>query len=363
MNSDDPFEKQDTPQTRKRSNAIFEPPSGANTAGPKRGQHEQKMSPGVDAKHSQMQGPKPMSELLAQHLSFTKGQQKHIMGEVGRINQNIEQKRKHGFKADDPDVKRATHLMDQHSKLLGLGGKEAKEGMQQLRNAQDALKSAEEMRSAFKPFFDKPGEEGTEAQRKQAGEAMKSMVGALKQFGPKDHLKVNSRTKIDPKSGEEIADSPAADAMRAFTQSLIKNKDMLKGIVPDKAGQEAAKNAIGVKVSEGKDGQKTINLSMQAPQQKNPMQGMNALMNLGKLGAQAMSSEALGGKNMATQMQGLGNLFKTAQRMNLFTGMSTAMQQRKQPKLELNIHTKPKQPEAPKPEANKSSSSAKSSGE
>lgn len=353
MNSDD----SDKPQTRQRSNAIFEPPNSGNAAGPRRGQHVQKMGPGVDAKHSQMQGPKAMSEILAEHGSFTRGQKKHILGEVNRIKQ----KQKQGFKADDPSLKRAFNLMDQHSKVLGKGGEEGSAGLQQIRKAQDALKSAEDMRSAFKPFFDKPGQEGTEAQRKQAGEAMKSMIGAIKQFGPKDHLKVNSRTKIDPESGEEIADTPAADAMRAFTQSLIKNKDVLKGIVPDKERQEAAKKSIGVEVSEGKDGKKSINITMQAQKKKNPMQGMNALLNLGKLGAQGMSSDALGGKKMASQMHGLGNLFKTAQRLNLFTGMATAMQQRKQPQAEMKIKTETQPSEAPKTEERKSTPAPKSS--
>ncbi len=355
MKSDDPKDPKDPPQTRKRSNAIFEAPKSASQSpAPKRGQHVQKMGPGEDAKHSQMQGPKPMSEVLSEQLTFTKGQQKHVMNEVNRIKQ----KQKQGFKADDPDLKRGVNLMEQHSTLLGLGGKAAKEGLGQLRNAQDALKGAEDMRNAFKPFFDKPaGDKGeeTEAQRKQAGEAMKSMVGAIKKFGPTDHLKINSRTKTDPDTGEEIADSPAADAMRAFTQSLIKNKDMLKGIVPDKAGQKAAKNAIGVKVSEGKDGNKSINFSMQAPQNKNPMQGLSALMNLGKLGSGAMSSEALGGNNkMAKQMQGLGKLFDSAQKMNMFKGL----EKRKQPKFELNISAKPK-PEQAKVEQAKSTPAPK----
>lgn len=340
--------------SRKRAYAVFEPPGSKDDGKPKRGVHTAMMGQGVDAKHSQMKGPKTMSEVLAQHIGQNQKQRKQISDQIGRVKQG-HNKRMDG---NDTEFKRSVNLLDSHQKTLGKGGQKGMEGLNKLKGAQEAFTAAKGVRSALAPFFDNADHKQkntTEEQRKAFADAMKPMFGALKQFGAKDLGKDNGRTKIDPRSGKEIPDNPRADAMRSFVNNLVNDKSF-KSIVPTKEQQEASK--IKMETTEGKDGKKQYSFSMQSTKPKDPMKGLQSLMNIGNMANKAMNTEAMGvskgeAKQRQTQMQNMNKQFDKMKGLNMFAHLD-----KRQP---AKVEVKP--PEVTKtPDAGKAKSGG-SSGE
>lgn len=334
---------------RKRANAFAEPP----VQGRPRANHVTQMGEGIDAKHSQMQGPKSMTDVLAEHIGQTKKQRNHITQQVDLIKQ----RQKQHAQGQHQDTQRAINLMERHSSTLAKGGKQAQLGLKPLTKSHDALDAATDVQRAFSPFFKHAEEDTTptDTQREQAATAIKSMVGALKQFGPlqaknQGFMEQSKRTFIDQDTGTEVDDSDKAREMRAFVSSFVKNKKAMQGLVPDKQHAENNKPSVTTHVDE--TGKKSHSITMQSSHNKQHTSsgGMQALFNIANMAQQATSvnkADNLANKqtdnqgkpssgsattreraNAQTSFGGAGNALKQAQALNVFSQKFSRPQQK-----------------------------------
>lgn len=321
----DPADPEKGFQSRARANAVHEDPRAKT--GPGRAVHVTMMGPGIDKAHSQMTGPKSMSQVLSEHV-LKKGADREKVAK--HVRKNTKQ------------TNSALNFLDKHQGKMGLLGKDAQKGFEQLKGARGALNSGNELRSALSPFFDKPGTEGTDEQREQVGAAMKSMMGSLKQFGPDNHMEIANRTKVVPETGEVIGDSPQARAMQNFVQGLIDDPNQLKGLGAAQ-GQNKNSKPMDVAFKQNKDGSSQLSVNMQGPQ-GDPMKNLGNLMNLGGAMSNAMNGSGKGSPSISPQMQkavqGQNTMFNMAQKMgNMFGGGNKA----KSPAMKVNIQIpKPK---------------------
>jgi|GEM_PF-5798020 len=370
---------------RDRANAIFEShgsdqhsvPNGR----PRRGAHVTQMGQGIDAKHSQMKGATSMHEIMQQQHAGKPDSHSH--SQVNRNDDNAtgsprsavtitlgkspntsksssffqsfvtKQNQKH-------TVSRAFSLLDKTQSIFNFGGDAAKKGFAQLQNmrTQNRQTDDESGREQLKPFFDPDNN-----QQKLRIEIAKKHTGVdsdderrsenTSQLNPNPNISSNSNSNIDngesfgffqqkPMTEEAFLKTDKGKAVQGFAKELInfaEKRQQATGNSHSATPKSAQEQRIKSTVKTNKDGSKTQTVTIQ----KAGKPDMNSLLQLGMLATKGAASVSGLDDNQSAklnnQMQKLGGLLGTAQKLGIFNN------QPKPQKLTINVQQKAQQKE------------------
>lgn len=369
---------------RDRANTIFKSHENnqhsalsAQNGRPRRGAHVTQMGQGIDAKHSQMNGATSMHEIM--HRQQGGKPDSHSHSQVNRNDDNAtgsprsavtitlgkslntsnsspffqsfvaKQNQKH-------TVGRAFSLLDKTQSIFNFGGDAAKKGFVQLQNmrTQNMQTGDESGREQLKPFFDPDNN-----QQKLRIEIAKKHTGVdsdderRSENTSQPNLNTNSNSNIDngesfgffqqkPMTEEAFLKTDKGKAVQGFAKELInfaEKRQQAAGNKHSPSPKSAQEQRIKSTVKTNKDGSKTQTVTIQ----KAGKPDMNSLLQLGMLATKgAASVSGLDDKQSAklnNQMQKLGGLLGTAQKLGIFNN------QPKPQKLTINVQQKAQQKE------------------
>lgn len=387
---------------RDRSNAITEmqPSDGESLSNgrPRRGAHVQQMGQGIDPKHSQMKGAASMEDVLSQQHSDRHNRDSSVSGftadsnptrnRAGAVLNPKESARStltitlgKSSEANSPESKsssffqsfaakqaqkhtvgRAFNLLDKTQSLFNLGGEAGKKGFAQLQNmrmsdeANSSDKNAGGVRDQLRPFFDP--ENNQQKLRIEIGKKPIEVQSAddRRQYHSDSHSTTHSQSdephffQAKPMTEEAFLKTDKGKAVQGFAQDLIKYaQERQASATPGSSLPHSASSAqdqrIKSSVKTHKDGSKTQTVEIQ----KAGKPDMNSLLQLGMLATKgAASVSGMDAKHTAklnNQMQKLGGLLGTAQKLGVFKNqpkpvkMSIEVQQKAQSQQSQNNDT------------------------
>jgi len=366
---------------RDRANAIFESHGNDQNSllngRPRRGAHVMQMGQGIDAKHSQMKGATSMHEIMQQQHAGKPDSHSH--SQVNRNDDNAtgsprsavtitlgksqntgksssffqsfvaKQNQKH-------TVGRAFSLLDKTQSIFNFGGDAAKKGFAQLQNmrTQNRQTDDESGREQLKPFFDPDNN-----QQKLRIEIAKKHTGVdsdderrsenTSQPNPNTNSNIDNGESFGffqqkPMAEEAFLKTDKGKAVQGFAKELINFAEKRQQATgnnrsPSPSPKSAPEQRIKSTVKTNKDGSKAQTVTIQ----KAGKPDMNSLLQLGMLATKgAASVSGLDDKQSAklnNQMQKLGGLLGTAQKLGIFNN------QPKPQKLTISVQQKAQQKE------------------